>query len=161
MIAKNLFKNPVLIIGILFLAIFLMGLSKKGYLRNARKNLIPTSCRATLVKLNRRIPANWKTECEGNNLSINITYVETKKFDDSKLRQYLYREVANNLIHIAKNSPDDNLERVDIVRLKYQHPKLIVNAVTEGKYLVKLATLKNKKLIAEHFKTTVQIQETK
>ena len=67
--------------------------------------------------------------------------------------------MANDLISIAKISPGDNLERTDIVRLKMIHPELVINAITEGKYIVKLKTLTDKRLIAEHLKVTVQVQE--
>jgi len=136
---------------------------------------MPSSCKAVLVKLSRRIPANWSAHCEGttyNNLAIDINYpvekisdnatkAEVKSNDPKAIRTLLYREMANDLISVAKISPEDNLERTDIIRVKMIHPKLIINAITEGKYLVKLRTLTDKKLIAEHLKVTVQVQEVK
>lgn len=161
MALKTLIKNPILGVGILLMSIFLMGLYKDGKIFK-RENLIPTSCKALTVKLDRRIPANWSTGCEGNNLWVHINYpADKKEYKPENLRKLLYRELANYLILVAKNSPSDNLERTDYVRLRIIHPLLTINALTEGKYLIKMATLKDQKLIAEHLKVTVQVQETK
>lgn len=158
---KTLTKYPILAIGILMMAIFIMDLNRRGLLK--RDNLIPTSCTAVRVKLDRRIPSNWKTQCNKNNLEININYPEDKisKVNSlEKLRPLLYRELANYLSLIAKNSPSDNLERTDIIVVKLKHSKLSINAVTEGKYIVKLLTIKDKKMLAEHLKVTVQVKES-
>ncbi len=160
---NSLMKNPLLAIGILMMVILLFQLNKKGFFESRRAKLTPSSCKAVQVKLDRRIPENWKTHCEGqsfNNLAILIKLSLKKKFKEKNdLKAYLYREMANNLIHIAKNSPDDNLERTDIVRLKIIHPQIEINAISEGRFIVKLATLKDKRLIAQHLQTTVQVQE--
>lgn len=127
---------------------------------------MPSSCKAVRVKLDRRIPANWSTECEGkdfNSLAVTIKYAQEKNKkvgDTQKLGQIVYRELANNLIQIAKNSPADNLERTNIVRVRFIHPQKQVDAITEGKYLVKLQTMTEKRLIAEHLKVTVQVKES-
>ena len=63
------------------------------------------------------------------------------------------------MTQIAKNSPYETLERVDIVSLRIENPQMEINAVTEGKFIVKLANLKSKKFLAEHLKATVQVQE--
>ena len=159
MLPKILMKNPLIMIGILTSIIFLYQLRDKGYFQ--RTKLIPTSCRAVLVKLNRRIPSSWTTSCEGNNLAVEIPFdIQKELKDKSKLRVLAYRELANYLVQIAKNSPSDNLERTDIVRVKLYSPKLSIDAVTEGKYIVKLSTIKNLKFIKEHLKNTVQVKET-
>lgn len=156
-------KNPVLMIGIIFAFISLSILQKKGYLNDARDRFMPTSCRAVRVKLDKRIPENWKTTCEGNNLNINIQYIPVTKKEKSikgkVLKGLLYNELLKYLIHVAKNSPSDNLERTMIVSLRLDHPNLQLNSVTEGKFLVKLATLKDKELIKQHLIRTVQTQE--
>lgn len=127
---------------------------------------MPSSCKAVRVKLDRRIPANWSSFCEGkdfNNLAVHINYPAPKNDLDAgkdDIRKLVYRELANDLILIAKNSPSDNLERTNIVRVRFIHPKIQVDAVTEGKYIVKLQTLTNKELIAQHLKVTVQVKES-
>lgn len=160
MLLKSLTKNPVLMVGILMMAVFLMTIgNQKGWFR--RDNLIPTSCKAVLVKLDRRIPASWSTECDGNNLAIKMNFAEPKDkpIPADQLRTTLFRTLANNLKSVALNSPEDNLERTDIVSVRLIHPKLTINAVSEGKYVVKLATMNDPAMIAEHLKVTVQVQE--
>jgi len=160
MLLKSIMKNPILVVGILMMSIFLMTLGRKEGLFN-RSALIPTSCRAVLVKLDRRIPANWSTSCDGNSLTITMNFAEPKDkpIPESDLRKTLFRTLANNLKSVALNSPSDNLERTDIVAVKLIHPRLTINAVSEGKYVVKLATMNDPAMIAEHLKVTVQVQE--
>jgi hypothetical protein len=159
---KFMMKNPVLMIGILLMTIFLFQLSEKGFFGN-RARLMPSSCKSVLVKLDRRIPENWSTFCEGktfNNLVVEIeSPLDKEKFTRDKLRAALYRNLANDMILIAKNSPSDNLERTDFVRIKVRHPEAEINALTQGRYIIKLATLSDLKLISEHIKTTVQVSE--
>ncbi len=158
--AKTLLKNPIFMIGILLSIIFLYQAKQKGYL-GTRTKLIPTSCKAVLVKLDRRIPANWQTKCEGNNLAVFIKYVGNFPLGSSPqvIKKVLYRELANNLKLIAINSPSDNLERTDWVRIHFMEDTMDINAIVEGHHLVKLQTMTSPKLIAEHLKVTVKVQE--
>ncbi len=163
---KSFMKNPMLVVGVLMMLIFVFQAGKKfNWWEARRQKLMPSSCKAVLVKLDRRIPENWSTHCEGstyNNLAIDIHFPVEKDKKAQNLQQVralLYREMANDLISVAKISPEDNLEKTDIIRLKMIHPQLIINAITEGKYIVKLKTLTDKRLIAQHLKVTVQVQE--
>ncbi len=160
MVLKSIMKNPILAVGILMMAVFLMTLGRKEGLFN-RDALMPTSCKAVLVKLDRRIPANWSTQCDANNLAMTMNFAEPKDkpISDAELRKTLFRTLANNMKSVALNSPDDNLERTDIVSIRLIHPRLTINAITEGKYIVKLATMNDPAMIAEHLKVTVQVQE--
>ena len=164
---KSLMKNPVLVIGVLMMFIFLYQTGKKlNWWEQRRKKLMPSSCQAVLVKLERRIPANWHADCEGqtyNNLAVEIKYPQESdapKEPLQKVRALLYREMANDLISVAKNSPDENLERTNIVRMKLMHPQMEINAITEGRFITKLKTLTDKSLIAQHLKVTVQVRES-
>jgi len=163
MSSKLLTKYPILMAGLLMMAIVLFQIRDKGMFQARRDKMIPTSCKAVRVKLNKRIPSNWSSECEGNNLAVNINVAIEKSKISSKdqLRAIMYRELANDLILVAKNSPIDSLERTDIVRLKMSHPSLEINAITEGRFLIKLATIKSSELIKEHLKATVQVKEFK
>ncbi len=168
---SSLIKNPFLAMGILMVTILFFQLEERGLLasfweyfkESRRAKLTPSSCRSVRVKLDRRIPDSWKTHCEGksyNNLAVTIELTSPTEFkDQNQLKTYLYRQTANALIHIAKQGPGDNLERTDIVRLQVIHPRLEINAITEGHLIVKLATLKNKKLIAAHIQNSVQVKE--
>lgn len=160
MILKSLMKNPILVIGIILFGLFIHQVATKekwGIFSNDK--LIPTSCRAALVRINKHIPQNWKTECEGNNLAVLIT--EDFEGSAEKVQMLMYRQLANHMSHIAKVSTPDILEKVMFVRLQLIHPVLTVNAVTEGQYIVKLATLEDPELIRSHLKSTVQVQEVR
>ncbi len=163
---KSLMKNPILAIGILFMVIFLFQMnSKYDWFSSRRRKLMPSSCKAVTVKLDRRIPSSWKTKCEGNtfnNLSVNMNMAADKSSPPhaKALKALLYKTLANNMILTAKNSPSDNLERTNMVRFRLNHPKMRIDALTEGRFLVKLQTLTSQQLIAEHLKVTVQVKET-
>ena len=139
--------------------IFLFDLQKKGILFNRQDKLNPSSCRSALVMLNKRIPSNWKAECEApNNMAVEITLNQDSP-DIQQEKALIYRELANSLIFIAKNALNESLERTYYIRLKIESQHIEVNALTEGKYLAKLATIQKLDFIKEHLKTTVQVKE--
>ena len=82
------------------------------------------------------------------------------QIDDVKsIRPLAYREMANHLTFIAKNSAADSLERVLIVRVRLESKNFVFNGVTNGKDIVKLATMKKPAFIAKHLQSTVQVKE--
>jgi hypothetical protein len=160
MLWNSLMKKPILVIGLILFGLFLMQVSNKekwGIFHNPK--LIPTSCRAALVKIEKKTPANWKVFCEGNNLAVEIVETIIPK-EASDLKVLMYRQLANHMSFIARSSQTDILEKVDFVRFKLIHPKLEVNAVTEGKFIIKLATLDSPEHIMTHLQSTVQVQDT-
>lgn len=167
MIFKWMIDNPIFMIGVILMGLFITSQVREGGI-GYRDSLTPTSCRAVLVKLDRRIPATWETLCRGNNLNVIIKKEIEPIYEDdmnqeqklNRLRQVLYRELANDLITLAKNSPEDNLERTEIVSVKLTHPQMDIGALTEGRFIVKFATLTDTNLILEHLRETVQVQET-
>ena len=137
-------------------------LNNKGIMRSVKSKRNATSCSIARKYLEKRAPKDWKLFCEENNLAVELSIELNKNLKLEKPQKVLaanYREMANNLVFIAKNSPLDILEKVMVIRLKQESDDFLINAVTEGKYIVKLATLKSHELIKEHLKNTVQVQE--
>ena len=164
MIAKNIMKKPILVIGILMMFIFLSNLYNKGYFSKRAELLKATSCRAVVVKLERRVPMTWEILCHNNNLTVKIPYSlsKNKTLKNPAMKSaLLYRELANNLKLIALHSPDDNLERTFLIRVVLKSEDLVINSITEGKHLVRLRTLKTPEMIGEHLKRTVKVKETR
>ena len=159
MISQWAMKKPVLIIGILFMVIFLMDLNRRGLLSKRRELLQATSCRAALVKLDRRIPKTWKTDCKGNNMEVETPLPLPKNIPPNKVKSFYYRELANYLVTIAIHSPDDNLEKTGWIHVKMEGDQLILNAYTKGEDLVKLATMTDNQFISKHLQRTVKITE--
>ncbi len=143
--------------------IFLYILRDKGYFFDRADKLRATSCRAVLVKLDRRIPKNWSTKCVEDNLQVTVEMKAIEKPGSSltDIKRLLYRELANNLTHVAINSPSDNLTRTPYVELLITHPKMDVNIRAPGQLAVKLATLKNKELIADLFSQFKVVEKVK
>ena len=160
MFLKSLFKNPMLTLGIMM--IVTVWLSSIGYLDvgifNGQRNK-PTSCRAVLVKLERQIPQNWQVSCSDNNLNVVINELQVAS-DAKDFRGPLYRQMANHLTALPQLSQVDILEKVFIIHMKVQHPKMDIDAITEGKYVAKLATITKPEFIKDHLKQTVQVKET-
>lgn len=156
---KYLMQKPILAIGIIMFGLFLYQVTndkKINLFQSSRFN--STSCRALLVKLEKDIPGNWKAFCEGDNLAVEIK--ENAIPEDAKnLRTLMYRELANHMSFVARTSYSDYLEKIFFVRFKLMHPKMEINAVTEGKFLIKLKTLENPQHIMSHLKSTVQVKE--
>jgi hypothetical protein len=112
-----------------------------------------------LVGLEKRVPANWKIFCEGNNLAVEIVEVAIPE-EAENLKSLMYRQLANHMTFVARSTHADLLEKVMFVRFHLAHKGLSIDAVTEGKFIVKLATLENTEHIMTHLKSTVQVKET-
>jgi hypothetical protein len=156
---KYLMQKPVLAIGLIMFGLFIhqvMREEKWGIFANQK--LMSTSCNAVLIKLEKEIPGNWKAFCEGNNLAVEINEMGIPE-DSKNIRTLMYRQLANHMSFVARSTFPDILEKVFFVRFKLSHPKLEINAVTEGKFIVKLATLETPEHIMAHLKSTVQVKE--
>jgi hypothetical protein len=161
MFLSQIIKKPLLPIGILITYLLIHNLEERGIINlSKRKEILKaTSCRAVLIKLDRRIPKSWKTNCHENNLTISIDKTLKKIKNKKSIKQYLYRELANDIIFTAKHSPNDNLERVLSVRFILNSKIMDINAITFGEDISKFYTLKNKRLILKHLKNTVHVKE--
>lgn len=156
---KYLMEKPVLAIGIIMMGLFLYQVSrdqKWGIFYNEK--LMATSCKAVVVKLEKNIPENWKLFCEGNNLAVEINEIAIPKAA-TNLKTLMYRQLANHMSFVARKTYPDILEKVFFVRFRLIHPRMTINAVTEGKFIVKLATLETPEHIMTHLKSTVQVKE--
>lgn len=152
-------KKPILAIGLIMFGLFLFQVSrdqKWGLFHNDK--LIATSCKGVIIRLEKNIPNNWKIFCEGNNLAVEINEVAIPK-GAANLKSLMYRQLANHMSFVARSSHTDILEKVFFVRFKLTHPKMVINAVTEGKFIVKLATLESPEHVMTHLQSTVQVKE--
>lgn len=153
-------KKPILTMGIIMFSLFLFQVAKKekwGIFHNDK--LVSTACRGVLIRLEKKVPENWKVFCEGNNLAVEINEIAIPE-KATNIKLLMYRQLANHMAYVARLATADILEKVMFVRFRLTHPDLIINAVTEGKFIVKLATLENPEHIMTHLKSTVQVQET-
>lgn len=156
---RYLMQKPILAIGLIMFGLFMYQVArdqKWGIFHNEK--LIATSCKAVLVRLEKKVPQNWNVFCEGNNLAVDIKEVAIPE-NATNLKSLMYRQLANHMAYVARTSHPDILEKVFFVRFKVTHPKMVVNAVTEGKYIVKLATLESPEHIMTHLQSTVQVKE--
>ena len=162
MILKRLIQNPILMIGILLFSIFIMDLNRKGVFDKKNQRLKTDSCHAGIVRLKKRIPANWKLHCENTNLIIDIvSSLQGKDFTKSdNMKAAVYRTMANDLKFVANNIFSDNLERTPFIILKYTGQNFDVRAISSGENMAILGNLTNTTHIADHLKQTVQIKES-
>ena len=157
---NSLMKKPILTMGIIMFTLFLFQVAKKekwGIFHNDK--LVSTACRGVLIRLEKKVPENWKVFCEGNNLAVEINEIAIAE-KATNIKLLMYRQLANHMAYVARLATIDILEKVMFVRFRLTHPDLTINAVTEGKFIVKLATLENPEHIMTHLKSTVQVQET-
>lgn len=121
------------------------------------------SCDKVMAELGNQIPGNWMLNCNKNNLQVEID--ETKKAelenstDKNSTLTLIYQDLAQQLTYIATKSPTSALLATDIVTLRIHYPKVTLNAATEGKFMHQLVNIKDEKLIADHLRSTVQVQE--
>ena len=156
---RYLMQKPILAMGLIMFGLFLMQIyrgQKWGIFQNDK--LIATSCRGVTIRLEKKIPANWRILCEGNNLAVEIEEIAIPE-KATNLKTLMYRQLANHMSFVVRMSHSDILEKVMFVRFRLTHPKMVINAVTEGKFIVKLATLESPEHIMTHLKSTVQVKE--
>lgn len=160
MVLQHIFKKPILVIGLLFMTIFLLDLSRRGIIFN-RDKVNATSCRSALVMLNKRIPSNWHINCNKNNLEvvINENFENEETMSEEILKAHGYRQLANHLIFISKNSLNESLARTFMITVKLESKRMIISAVSEGHFIARLATITKPEFIAEHLKNSVQVRE--
>lgn len=161
MFINKLIKKPILPIAFLLTYLLIHQLEEKKIINLSERAdiLKATSCRAVLVNLKRRVPKDWLTSCENNILTIEVEKPIEKLKNQKNYKAYLYRELANDIIFTAKSSPVDTLENVTLARFIVKSEKLIIKAAIFGEDLVKFTTMKNKRLILNHFKKTVKVKE--
>lgn len=154
----QILKYPALAIVIIFVYLYF----NPPQMIQRRKQLFQgTPCIAGLVKLEHKVEKNWKVECVENNLKVNITIVTPPNLKDmTKKRAYFFRELANHLVFISKNTPEANLENIRSIHVVFSGNDFMVEALTRGSSLVKLNTLNSPETIKEHLKNTVQVKET-
>jgi hypothetical protein len=160
MTTKNPFKFPFIVAFVISLFFFSKYLNRQGFIKKRRQILQSTPCIAGLLKLEKKIKKNWDIQCEKNDLIVVIHLENSPKFADLNFkRAYFYREMANSLAFISKNSPAINLENTDYVNVTLKNGSFSVVAKTQGNSLAKLATLKGPESIKEHLKNTVKVKE--
>lgn len=163
MVLKSLLKNPVLGFGILIFILFLFQLRENGAYNKRAQSMKATSCRSVKVRLDKYMHPSWVLNCNENNLEVTIPAdlkvipedVQDKEF----LRKEMYKVLANSYISIAKYALPESLERTMMIVVKLVHPQMVLSSISEGKYVAKLRTLKNKNNLARHIHQTVQVQE--
>ncbi len=162
---KGAFKNPLLTLGIIMMAIFVFQLREQGFFGKSRYRT--TSCSGALATLQKYKKDYWDLDCDGNTMVVKINYLRSEYLgqldqmqSQDAVRSFLYKDLANTLTTIAVRSPNELLERVDIIRLHLKLPQLSVNVITEGKDIAPLAQMRDTKNIASLLQDTVQVQES-
>ena len=132
-------------------------------MKNRKKMYTAASCTAVTVRLNKVKPQNWKVDCQGtfadrsDTLIIKVPLVTQNSEVTPKVAAY--RELANHLNFVAKNSPNDNLERTSWVKISVIHPSGQADGVIPGAMLAKMKTVETSPALAEHLKTSVRVKD--
>lgn len=159
MFIKWIMKNPILMMGTLMMAVFLMDMDRRGLLREGLHKT--TSCHASLVKLDRKIPKNWIIHCKEDHMVVEIPLIlPEKKLSVKTIKAIHYQKLADHLVTIARHSPPGNLKLIESVSIILKSTSLSIKAGGKGKDVVKLATMKKSEFIARHLQQTVKVTET-
>mgnify|MGYP005695708279 CR=1 FL=1 len=175
MVAKNIMKNPILIIGILMVIALFFDLKNKGLIFQRYDKMQAKSCKSALVILKKKVPDNWSLQCKINNLRVEIEHEPPKDVisNEMSLKKYMYRKLANNLVLLAKSAliigtdkdgkrhelVFESFERISFINLRLKSSKLDLEAFGEGKHVAKLATLSTQEFIRDHLKNTINVKE--
>ncbi len=149
--SKFLIKHPFFIAIILIVYIFFSQLKKHNIFPSSGTKA--TSCKSAIVMLKKRSPKSWKIRCKKNHL---IVEVPTKL----KKKEAIYREMANNLTFISKNCLNESLERTNSVLLVMKNKSTHIKSLIAGKYIAKMASLKETSKIINFIQNYVTVDET-
>jgi hypothetical protein len=152
----------MLVLGILMFGIFVYDytLRKDGKGGIFERDTFKTwSCKPIQVKLERKgLPSGWEMDCSKILLKFEIELSENVSED--LVKSYMYKELANSLVWIARNSPGDTLEKVQFVQVEVNTDTLKIVALTPGEHLQVFKQLKDEKQIKRHLQSTVKVKET-
>ena len=158
-----LMKKPIFAIGVLFFIIFLFQFKNSDYMKKRQKIYKASSCTAILVKLNKIKPKDWELDCEGHFADQSDTLIAsipfTAKDQNIDPRVIAYREMAYHLNFIAKNSPNDNLERLSWVKISLINSQGTAEGRTPGHLLAKMQSVQTNAALMEHLKTSVSVKD--
>ena len=160
--SRYFMEKPVLAIGVILFVLFIYDLQKRGYLDSFKNRFNPTSCYGALTSLTKKLPQEAKAKCEDNHLKVTWTIAigELIRIDKpEKILAANYRELANNLSFIAKNTPVELMSSINTVTLDQEGEDYVLSAFTEGRQLTLLKELKSPELISEHLRNTVKVKE--
>ncbi|WP_157680606.1 hypothetical protein [Bacteriovorax sp. Seq25_V] len=156
-------KNPILMVGILFMAIFLFQLRDKGFFSKRAESMIPTSCKSVMVRLNKYMNDAWEMKCNGNNLLIETKVdpkvIDPKLKDPKILREKMYKALANSYASISRYSLEESLSRTNIISFRLIHPHLTLNSMSEGQHVANIKNMKEVSNLSRHFQQTIRVQE--
>ena len=159
MFGKYMMKNPILMIGILFVIIFLFQLKKMGYLDSRRDKFKSPACAAAISPIKKKVPSYWDLDCDEGNLIIEVTIKNEAKFTGKELQVFLYKEMANTYFSLAKMSPLVFLQKVPYVKVSVISDKNQIDGLSKGAQVGQMSTLNNPEIIANHIKGTVVVKE--
>lgn len=160
MLWNSLMKKPILMMGIIMMGLFIYDYrsnrigNKSVFYRDA---FTTWACKPVVAKLEKLTPSNWTYVCNKDNLKIMLNL--SKDVQKINERAVIYREMANSLIYISKNSPEDNLERVPIIYLSITGTHYRVNAISSGKDILKLKNMQTTNFIQQHLQSVVKVKE--
>lgn len=160
MAIKFMMKNPVLMIGILMMIIFILNTKRMGFF-NDNDRFNPTSCKSAIVMLQRRAPDYYKVECQKNDMVVRVKRLDNGKMPEGEKgrKKLFYMELANHLTFIARNSYTDSLQNVDHISLIFDVGDYKINTFTKGIDISRLSSLTDVGMISLHLRNTVKIQE--
>lgn len=152
-------KYPVLIVGIIFFAIFVTSPKTKDFWRKINRRNIPSTCDAVKDRVEKKAPSTWSFDCPTTQfLIIDIQHNPADR-NYLKLRQEMYKELANSYVKLGNLSNKETLNYLPKIHMKLIHPSLSINSQTDGQAVVELTKKKSQQDIATHLKLTVTIKE--
>ena len=165
MIWQKLLKYPVLVIGVILFGLFLADDNTRKWLKSEGEKRIPSTCRALKSRLESKVPPHWALNCQDKlTLTVELDYIQKKSLPlpiHGKLKNVAYRTLANDLHHFAKLSNPETLVRLARLQMVLRHPKIKIEAISDGESLVKLGKLESKQAISDHLRVSVKIREAR
>ena len=149
-------KYPVLIIGIVFFGLYITNPKTKEFWENHFGKMKPSTCRVTVERFKKNSQKDWSFHCPSTqSLSIEIK----SELADKYSRALLYKELANSLSYLGHKTNPETLGYLKKVSVKLIHPKLTIDAITDGPAINQMAQTKDRETLFDILKLSVRTKE--
>lgn len=159
MIWRKAMKYPMLIAGIIMFVIFVTDNDTQSLWYKYKYRFIPNTCQTVLDRSESQFPSEWKVSCPGTELMVIEISITTNASSMPKLRQLLYRTLANAYVLLANKTNIETFEMLKNIHINIKHPQIDIHSESSGHAVAKFYKMTNKAQISEHLKTFVRVQE--
>lgn len=144
MIWKNALKYPVLVIGIVWMAIYLSDAKTADFWNKMKYRFHPATyaCGAILERIEDKLDDNWSLHCnKPKYLIVRINDMDSNSYkglNKQAQRAKLYRNLFNDIVKFGTVANPDTVAQIETLKINYQAEPFSVVVSTDGQAIVQI-----------------------